>query len=143
MKEKYCFDCINTRKEVKNMKNKLLLTIGFGAVALGSLFALASNSYAYRGDPAVQGPYYSEERHEQMEKAFENKDFNAWKELMGTRGRVTQVVNADNFVQFAKAHELAEQGKVQEANQIREELGLGLHNGSGMGNGMGRGQYGR
>ena len=62
---------------------------------------------------------------------------------MAGRGRVTQVVNADNFARFAEAHELAEQGNTEEANKIRAELGLGLHNGSGMGQGMGYGRTNR
>ena len=97
---------------------------------------------AYQGDATVKGPNYSVERHEVMEKAFENKDYNAWKNLMQGRGRVSQVVNKDNFSKFAEAHELMEQGKTAEAQKIRQELGLGMHDGSGkvMGKmGMGRG----
>jgi hypothetical protein len=78
-----------------------------------------------------------------MEKAFENNDYNAWKGMMDGKGRVTQVVNEKNFAQFAKAHELAQQGNTTEANKIREELGLGLQNGSGQGFGMGRHQNSR
>lgn len=93
---------------------------------------------AYQGDPNVKGPNYTAQRHEAMTKAFAAKDYNAWKNLMQGRGRVTQVVNKDNFAKFAAAHQLALQGKLSEANKIRQELGLGLHNGSGMGQGMGR-----
>ena len=64
-----------------------------------------------------------------MEKAFETKDYNAWKELMNGRGRATQVVNKDNFAKFAQIHELMEEGKIDEANKIRAELGLGQCNG--------------
>lgn len=141
MKEKAESSCISSRKGVKIMNNKLINSIGLGALTLGTLFMFAQNSYAYKGDPAKVGPNYTVQRHEAMEKAFENNDYNAWKELMGTRGRVTQVVNANNFSQFAKAHELAEQGKVAEANKIRAELGLGLNNGAG--NGMGKYQSNR
>ena len=83
-------------------------------------------------DDWLASPNYLEE----ISKAFENKDFNAWKTLMTGRGRVTQVINAQNFTRFAEAHELAEQGKIDEAKQIRTELGLGLQNGSGQGHGM-------
>ena len=62
---------------------------------------------------------------------------------MQGRGRVTQVVNKDNFAKFAQAHELAEQGKTDEANKIKAELGLGLRNGTGMGQGMGYGRTSR
>jgi hypothetical protein len=58
---------------------------------------------------------------------------------MEGRGRVTQVINKDNFAKFAEIHELLEDGKKDEANKLRAELGLGLQN--GMGKGMGQGQY--
>lgn len=125
------------------MKKTFLYSLGLGVLALGTFLTIAPDTHAYRGDPSVQGPNYSAERHETMETAFEKNDYNAWKKLMGTRGRVTQVVNEKNFAQFAKAHELAEQGKVAEANKIKAELGLGLQNGANRGNGMGRHQNSR
>ena len=112
-------------------------TLGLGALALtlGVIGMSAGTALAYQGDPTVKGPNYSIERHEAMEKAFENKDYDAWKNLMQGKGRVSQVVNKDNFSKFAEAHELMEQGKTAEAQQIRQELGLGLQNGSGKGMG--------
>lgn len=120
---------------------KTTLGLGVLALLLGVAGVSASNALAYKGDPTVKGPNYSVERHTAMEKAFENKDYDAWKNLMQGKGRVTEVVNQDNFAKFAEAHELAEQGKTAEAQKIRQELGLGLHNGSGKGmggTGMGR-----
>lgn len=116
-------------------------TLGFGvlALALGTMGVFASSALAYKGDPAVKGPSYSAERHAAMEKAFESKDFDAWKNLMQGKGRVGQVVTKDNFAKFAEAHELAEQGNMVEAQKIRQELGLGMHNGSGKE--MGRGVH--
>lgn len=114
--------------------------LGLGALALvAGALSVSSAALAYRGDPAVKGPNYTVERHEAMEKAFESKDYGAWKNLMHGRGRVTAVVNQENFAKFAEAHELAEQGKTAEARQIRQELGLGMRNGSGQAGGMGRG----
>ena len=99
---------------------------------------------AYRGDPNVQGPNYAVERHAEMTQAFENNDYDAWKAQMQDRGRVTQAVNEGNFARFAKARSLAQEGKLDEAKQIRQELGLGLQNGSGNGSGQGNGQgYGK
>ncbi len=110
-------------------------TLGLGTVALtlGVIGLSAGSVMAYQGDPAVKGPNYSAERHEAMEKTFENKNYDAWKNLMQGKGRVSQVVNKDNFSKFAEAHELIEQGKTAEAQKIRQELGLGLQNGSGQG----------
>lgn len=113
------------------------------ALAVGVMGVSAGTALAYRGDPTVQGPQYSQERHEAMEKAFETNDYAAWKELMQNRGRVTQVVTAENFAKFAQAHELMEEGKVAEAQQIRQELGLGLRDGSGRGPGAGTCRGGR
>ncbi|MFA6995423.1 MAG: hypothetical protein WC249_03400 [Patescibacteria group bacterium] len=113
------------------------VTLGLGVLAVIGLAAYAAGSvFAYQGDPNVKGPNYSVDRHAAMEQAFESKDYNAWKSLMTGNGRVTQVVNKDNFAKFAEAHDLTEQGKTAEAQKIRQELGLGLNNGSGSGCGL-------
>ena len=123
----------------KNM-NKTILALSVVALGIGALFATSSSAFAYRGDPSVTGPNYTAERHEIVTSAFENKDYNAWKQQMQGRGRVTQGVNESNFAKFAEMHQLMIDGKTAEANAIRTELGLGLQNGSGQGQGMG---YGR
>lgn len=120
------------------MKKAILLTVP--ALLLSGLILYTTQARAYRGDPTVKGPNYSEERHEAMQEAFANNDYNAWKEQMAGRGRVTQVITEQNFAKFAEMHQLMLQGKTDEANQIRTELGLGLHNGSGRGQGMGCGR---
>lgn len=118
--------------------NKKILGIGVLSLALGAIF-IAQTVDAYRGNPNVQGPNYSEERHQSMLTAFENNDYEAWKNLMGNRGRVTQVITKDNFAKFAEAHKLTLAGNTTEAQKIRQELGLGLQNGSGKGTGSGMG----
>jgi hypothetical protein len=110
------------------MNHKIFATIG--ALVLGAT-VLAGSAQAYRGDPNVKGPNYSQERHEAMIQAFANNDYNAWKELMAGKGRVTQVINEGNFARFAEAHRLALEGKTDEAKQIRTELGLGIGGGYG------------
>ncbi len=109
---------------------KTTLNLGVLALVLGITAVSAGSALAYRGDPTTTGPNYSAERHEAMVKAFETKDYLAWKNLMSGRGRVTQVVTEANFAKFAEAHNLALQGKNVEAQKIRQELGLGLGNGS-------------
>jgi len=123
--------------------NKTSILLGLTALVIGGVVIAPQAVLAYRGDATVKGPNYTEERHTAMEKAFENKDYNAWKTLMTGRGRVTQVVNAQNFAKFAQAHEFAKQGKTEEAKKIRAELGLGLQNGTGKGQGMGGGRMSR
>lgn len=111
---------------------------GLAALVLGSAFLMPQAVFAYQGNPAVKGPNYTQERHEAMTKAFATGDYNAWKTLMNGKGRVTQVVTAQNFSKFAQAHTLALEGKKDEANKIRAELGLGTHTGAGAGMGYGR-----
>lgn len=117
------------------MKNSIKFFSGLSVVV--AIIITTASAFAYHGDPSVQGPNYSPERHESMTKAFETKDYKAWKELMNDRGRVTQVINADNFARFAEAHNLAKEGKLEEAKAIRAELGLGLRDGKGKGQGFG------
>lgn len=107
-------------------------TLGLGILALtfGVIGLSAGSVMAYQGNSAVSGPNYSLERHEAMEKVFENRDYDAWKNLMQGKGRISQIVNNDNFSKFAEAHDLMEQGKTAEAQKIRQELGLEFHNGS-------------
>jgi len=120
--------------------NKKSIIVGASALLLTGLVLTPGLVQAYRGDPSVQGPNYSEERHTEMTAAFENRDYDAWKNLMQGRGRVTQVVNANNFDKFVQAHQYALEGNLEEANKIRAELGLGLRNGSGQGQGQGYGK---
>lgn len=126
-----------------NMK-KTALVLGALVLGLGSIGLLAGTTSAYQGDPNIKGPNYSIERHEAMIKAFNNKDYTAWKNLMQGKGRVTQVINQDNFGKFAEAHQLALQGKTDEAQKLRQELGLGLRNETGKTSGrMGMGNCNR
>ena len=108
------------------------------ALVLGVMATTAGSVLAYRGDPGATGPNFSTERHESMLNAFENEDYDAWKELMPAQSRVTQVITEENFEKFAEAHALALQGKTEEAQQIREQLGLG-ERGEGRGDCDGRG----
>lgn len=113
------------------MKKTLIVT---GVLTLALAFVFSKSALAYRGDPNIKGPNYTPERHQAMLKAFEKKDYNAWKKLMGNRP-ITQKINASNFSKFVEMRNLMLQGKVDEANKIKAELGLG----QGLGGGFGRG----
>lgn len=151
MKENTTLLCINSRDVAKslllsdftNTINMKKTTLGLGTLTLllGTTGVFAGSALAYQGDPTVLGPNCSSERHEAMEQALETNNYEAWKNLMDGRGRVTQVINKDNFAKFAQIHELMEQGKIAEAQKIRQELGLGLRDGTGrMMGGMGMGR---
>jgi len=122
------------------MKTKKIVLGVSALVVAGSALILTSSVYSYRGDYTQKSPNCTPERHEAMEQAFENNDYNAWKEQMSGKGRVAQIINEDNFAKFAEAHRLAEEGKYEEADQIRQELGLRTKNGDSVGAGYGRGK---
>jgi len=137
-------DCANkirviiVKTKMKSSNKALMGTSALVAVILAGAYSASS---AYQGDYTQKGPNYSDERHEIMEQAFENNDYNAWKELMeeSSKGRVLKIINEDNFDQFVKAHELAEEGRYGEADEIRRELGLRTRDGERMGSGYGKG----
>ena len=118
------------------------IALSVSMLTAGALLAgvVSGTALAYRGDPNVQGPNYTPERHAAMEQAFANNDYNSWKKLMeGKGGRVLDLINESNFAKFAQVHQLMEDGKITEAQALRQELGLGLKNGSGQGRGQGMG----
>jgi len=106
-------------------------TIKISAIALGLLMTtaiVASGASAYQGNPDIQGPNYSPERHEKMTQAFENNDYESWKNTMTENkrhGRIMNIVNEDNFAKFSEMRQLRIDGDTEGANAIRAELGLG------------------
>ncbi len=115
------------------MKNKKNL-IGLSVFALlAAVMTVTSVASAYQGDYTKQGPNTSPERHEAMQAALTNTDYQAWQELMNDRGRVKKVINEKNFLQFSEAWRLAKEGKYDEADAIRQELGLRGRDGQRLG----------
>lgn len=111
------------------------------------LGALALTGFAY----ADFGPNYSPERHEEMLKAFEDKNYETWKSLrnerwehmQGMRGIVDDAINKDNFDRFIEMRRLRLEGNAVESNEIRNELGLPeLGEGKGEWHGHGMGRFG-
>ncbi len=114
---------------------KKFIMLGSVGLILGGLVLGQGRAFAYKGDPNVQGPNCTPERHQAVVKALESGDYEAWKGLKEGRGRVSQIITKDNFAKFAEAYKLAKAGKTEDAAKIRAELGLGLGNGSGKGMG--------
>ena len=114
------------------MKTATKIIGGVVAVIIAGVLTCSSVS-AYRGDYSEQGPDYSPERHAEMIGVTNNDDYDAWSELMEDRGRADQVINEENFSKFAEARKLAQEGRYEEADAIREELGLRTRNGEKVG----------
>lgn len=119
-----------------------MMAVAIAAVAGTAALGIAGVS-AYKGVPSVKGPNYTPERHEAMLKAFEDNDYAAWKQQMQGRGRVSEVVNEENFARFSEMRRLMLEGKTEEAAKIRAELGLGQGEGKGRGQGHAKARAGR
>lgn len=122
------------------MMNKKILSLLVLAVALLSTVGI-SRVLAYQGELNTYGPNHTEEREDAMRTIMETKDYNGWVALMTEDGRTPGVLNKidsqEKFNLFAEAYLLTQEGKIDEANAIRSELGLGNGQGRGGGRHMG------
>ncbi len=131
------------------MKNMFKMITG-SILTLSLLVGSVAVASAFQGDPNEKGPNFSDERHAEMNEVIESGDYASFKTLLEEDergGRLLEVVTADNFDTFVKAHNLALSGDLEGAKELREELGLGLglKNGQGFkkGNGSGEGRGNR
>ena len=122
-----------------NMKNKT--TLGLFALGIVAILGISMVA-AYQGNPNIQGPNYSEERHEAMQDAFETGDYDSWVSLMTENDRhpkIVDAITADNFDEFIEARNAALEGDPTALKELKESLGLGLGQ-MKHGNGVGRGR---
>jgi len=105
------------------MKNRnTLIMSGLLALTLG--LGLSGTAFAAQ-DFSKNSPGYSASFDSQMTKIMTNGDYEAWKALVLSKtGKVDPLITKDNFARFAEAWKLAKEGKIKEANAIRQELGL-------------------
>ena len=118
----------------------LMVAIGAGTIGMG-LFADAhpdgSNGFG-RNLISDEQKTEIQEMHEQMEQAIENNDYEAWKNIIDSRPRISDAITEENFSKFAEMHNLMQDGKFDEAQAIRDELGF-----AGFRRGVGQGFQGR
>lgn len=125
------------------MSKKFLMLL---ALTVGILTIVGvTQSIAYQGNfGTTYGPNHTEERGLAIESVMEEKNYEGWVSIMTEDGRHPGVLNKidtqEEFEKFAQAYVLAHEGKAEEANAIRSELGLG--NGqANRGNGKHRGNW--
>lgn len=81
-----------------------------------------------------------------IDAAISARDYQAWKaehDSWGGKGRMAAKVTPENFDTYARMHEAMRAGRTDEADKLRQELGVkgGRHGGEGLGRGgKGRGQ---
>jgi len=122
-------------------KKTVLSLAVLGLILGGGLIA----TNAYQGDPAVTGPNHTPENHAAVTEAFVNQDYTAWQTAMAGHP-IADKVSSEDFAKFAEAWQLAQDGKLDEARALRQELGLGngimlrgVNKGQGQGQGNGQG----
>ena len=93
----------------------------FAVVALAGSMAVSAASDIGQFKNGRMNP----ENRDQIFSAIESGDYQTWKNLMGDRGKITEVINESNFAKFAEMHQLMKDGKMEEAKKIGDELGLG------------------
>ena len=123
------------------MRSKFIVLGTLIVALLGVIAFTTKEADAYRGDYTQTGPNHTAEREAEMEKIFETKDYDAWVEFMTQDGRrpgVVDKISEEDFSAFVEAHNLAQQGDMEGAENIRQELGLGQGERRGDGSRQGR-----
>jgi hypothetical protein len=91
----------------------------FAVVLLAGSFSVSAFSGNGEGNRKHMMP-------EEVIEAINNVDYTAWAEATSDhKGRLSDVINADNFTQFASMHQLKMAGELEEARAIAKELGIG------------------
>ncbi len=108
------------------MKKQNHIIIGALIFTIAIIVSIPS-ALAYRGNLNQRGNNYSSERHEAMQKAFENNDYASWVELMSKNDKNSKIlglINEQNFKNFSEAHKFMLEGNHKEAKKIFDELGI-------------------
>jgi hypothetical protein len=103
---------------------KTLYRLGVAAAAIVVTTAVVAGiSYAYMGGHSEDLPEKFKKKHEEMMEILENNDYEAWKGIMEKQGISSDLINEDNFAKMIEAHSLMEEGRYDEAREIKKELG--------------------
>jgi len=104
-----------------------VVAVAIAAAAIGATtFVYAGeNGFGFGGPMGPGG-----ENHDEMIAAMESGDYDTWKDLVTSRAE--EFASEDNFNNMKQVHDLMAEGKVEEADALREELGMPGHKGHGM-----------
>lgn len=59
-----------------------------------------------------------------LQTAIEQADYQTWKSIIDSQPKITDYINESNFSKFSEMSKLMKEGKITEADAIRDELGL-------------------
>jgi len=119
-----------------------LLVTTLAVSSLASADTLDGNFFRGRNMSASQLEQFEQFREERqaeqeaMEEAMTNGDYQAWKEIIESRPRITDTITENNFSKFVQMHNYMQSGDFEAAQAIHEELdldefgpGMGIHMG--------------
>lgn len=109
------------------MKTSHILT----TLAVVATLAVVNVAAASEADQAPQGEAIGQQRGqlEEVRQAVENNDYDAWVELTKDHPRAAEMfesINADNFYLLNEMHQARQDGDMEKAKEIAEELGIKL-----------------
>ena len=110
-----------------------------GIIVLTAAVVIAGASFAAKTILANVEGEASDQPHEQMKQAVEDKDFGAWKNLISERAnKMLGSATEENFATMIEVHQLMKDGKYEEAKQLMKDADLGVmgHKMKGMKGGM-------
>ncbi|MFH0857428.1 MAG: hypothetical protein V1848_01640 [Candidatus Magasanikbacteria bacterium] len=124
-----------------NNKQKIALSV----LGIGLTLGAGGTAFAANTENAKKLRENFADKKAQMEEVFETDDFATWKSHIEERvseqkrmaEEMLQNATEENFAKMKQVHTLMKDGKVDEANALREELGLPEMGGKGMHKGMG------
>jgi len=131
----------HTNKIVLGTAGALVIGLLAGTYLLSGLNrpSIAQNSPAFmgmgRGRPGNIQRICDNQDFVAIQEAIQNKDYNAWQELrqehtnqrLGKGAKWDEIINSqEKFEKFADMKQLMEEGKFEEAQVIRQELGFSI-----------------
>lgn len=112
------------------MKNRFMMA----SVLAAGVLTLGVSAYAYQWNPGIENPDCTDlERHEAVETAFENHDYQAFLDLYDGKGIAKKITSEDDFNKFIELREASLAGDIDLVNELKTELNLWqwLRDGSG------------
>lgn len=100
-------------------KKKTIITLS----ALIAAAALGTSAFVYaHGNDGFAGFGFRAEGNAEVKEAMDNGDYQAWKNLVSQKA--DEFASEENFDNMKQVHDLMAEGNVEEAEALREELGM-------------------
>ena len=96
----------------------------FSVAVLGLAITTLTVSALASASSETKERFFDRERHLEMAEVFEQGDFESWKAMTSERCLKEDLITEENFDKFVEMKNYLLEGNYEEAQKIREELGL-------------------